>query len=301
MKKILSFVIPSLCVIAGFLFVSSTYTAKQTPSLEAWKKIYGDDIRSFIIESSPIDIPPFLHHPGIKDAYSVYIPENMWVIGFEPTVVGGPQSLLHHSNHMNMSAELDYCNGQDYPFFASGKESTSGFMPIPYAYSMNANDRVLNIVMFHNESPMEYTGVKHRLTIWYLPKDHANLKAVDPLFLDVHGSCTFSDFMVPPFSVSYHKKPDNPYVMKKSAKVILYGGHLHDYANSLSLMVNNRAVDVIQPKKDEKGKLISMPVTYPDNFFVHSGDNMWLETNTDNPLSREHDAMAQMLLFLYPF
>lgn len=284
----------------GVYFIPKNSTVAEEVSIEEWKKIYREEVKVLELESSPVTIEPFLHHPGIVTKDAMVIQEDIWVIGFVPEVINGPNELLHHSDYMNITAPLKFCSGVKYPFFAASKELTSGIFPIPYAYKFSKGDQIRNLAMYHNHSSVRYKDVRVRLNIWYISKDKADLKETEPLFLDVTGACFHEELIIPPRTDSFKKISSEPHVVEHGGKVVLYGHHVHDYAKHISLKLNGKILSNIVPENDDRGHLISLPVIYPKNLLIKKGDKLDIETEYWNPLNREHDAMAEILMFVHP-
>ncbi len=273
-------------------------TEEKPTTLEDWKKQYPQ-LKKYVFETKPINLPANLQHPGMMLVDDFKLPQKAWVIGFEPEVVNGPPDLLHHVDLID-SGYSYFCKGRmPNIIVASGEELNEGFAPLGYGYPTR-NGNTVSSIMYHNEHPDPHSDVRLRLTFWYLQEKDTTLKNHFPLFLDVLGACQWGDYFIPPKSSKVNTL--NPaYVVEKSGKILLIGPHAHHYAETFEVLLNGRLIKSLNLEHDEKGEdKHAIPIIRPKNLYVKKGDKLQLRVTYNNTTDSEIDAMGQAMFYIAP-
>lgn len=293
-------------------FGPSYFSKEENPSpvdpslqrLEEWRDAYPN-LESFTINVKSGYLDAHLRHPGKVLTGVVSFPEDGWVIGFVPEVIGAPHQVLHHMDLFNTSSLSRFCRDSDYAgnvgqgdvMFASGKELTKAVMPLGYGYAVDKGDDINYYVMYHNETPVARNGVTMRVTLWYLPQIDADLLSVYPLYLDVLGSCDAGDYYVSPGEERVDTMKVG-HIVQEDGKVVLMGGHLHDFGKALEVTLNGNSIHRFIPDRDASSRMLSISPVVPLDFFVSVGDVLGLESLYHNTSPNSIDAMAQALLYI---
>lgn len=272
----------------------------STKTLEDWKQTDAG-MKHFAVTFSPsVDhIGSGWHESFTISGWSEF-PESGWVVGFAPSVKSRGH-ILHHTNLINISRENPFCEGVYYPFFASGKELSSGFLPKGYGYRVEKGERIAYAGMFHHASKkvQHRKGIEiGRIEIFYLPDTGSKLRSVEPLFLDVVGACKYGEFAVSPGTTTLNS-PDG-LALPSAYRIIKAGAHMHDYGKQVTLLANNKSLFTAEATIDATGKLLSMPVIAPARKTLPAGTALTMQAeyfNTSGATTTEK-GMAQFLLFL---
>jgi hypothetical protein len=198
----------------------------------------------FVITIGPMDLPAAGHgeHHGEHGAVfppveTVVLPRDAYLYGFSFEIVDSrgrpvPSQVLHHLNLINPdNRELFLPISQR--MLAIGQETGAHSMPwLLFGYPVSAGQRVVVSAMMHNPTHNSYSGAELRLYINYVKRGRPwPLFSVYPFQLDVAFPAGDKSFDLPPgrISRSYEASP----IMK--GRLLIVGGHLHPYAESLKL------------------------------------------------------------------
>ncbi len=143
-----------------------------------------------------------------------------------------PDGLLHHMNVMN-PAERELFLPISRRVLASGRET--GEIRFPWLLlgtRVHSGEQVLANVMLHNESAVDYHGVRVRMVLNYVPEHRPwPFLSVFPWQLDVGFPVGDKSFDLPP-GRSERSYEGSPAV---AGKVIVVGAHLHEYGRTIEL------------------------------------------------------------------
>jgi hypothetical protein len=246
----------------------------------------------FAITIGPMDLPAAghgehhgVHHGAAGAVYppveTVILPRDAYLYGFSFEIVDHrgrrvPSQVLHHLNLINPDhRELFLPISQR--MLAIGQETGSHSMPwLLFGYPVSAGQKVVVSAMMHNPTHTSYTGAELRLYIKYVkPGRPWPLFRVYPFQLDVAFPAGDKSFDLPPgrISRSYEASP----IME--GRLIVVGGHLHPYAESLKLedVTANKVIWEGKPIEGKSGTLEGVTVgrlyrrlgykIYPDHVY----------------------------------
>lgn len=164
-------------------------------------------------------------------------PVDGWVYGCRIELVDSagrplPRDLLHHAGIVDFGRrELVY------PMFERllgvGKETGDLALPSNIGVPVPAGEPLALYVGLHDPRRGTVDGVRVRLTVLWTPRSAGAPLAVTPFFAEVnHRIGGTSAFDVPPGRSTW----SSTFRMPVSGGLIAVGGHLHDYATSLTLV-----------------------------------------------------------------
>ncbi len=242
----------------------------------------------FVITIGPMDLPAATHgeHHGEHGAVyppveTVILPRDAYLYGFSFEIVDArgkpvPSQVLHHLNLINPDyRELFLPISQR--MLAIGQETGAHSMPWPlFGYPVSAGERVVVSAMMHNPTHTSYSGAELRLYLKYVKRGRPwPWFTVYPFQLDVAFPAGDKSFDLPPgrISRSYEASP----IME--GRLLIVGGHLHPYAESLKLedVTANAVIWEGKPIEGEDGTLAGVTVgklyrrlghkIYPDHVY----------------------------------
>jgi hypothetical protein len=295
---VLVFSITVLLIISLTPTIDTSWAEEKGSTLSTWQSAYPEIVRSMVIDTGQVSLQANIHHPGIIISGDFVVPEDVWVVGFKPEVVSAPNYVLHHGNFINLSSKRIFCADMNYPFFAMGKELTQGSLPLGYGYPLSKGDKIFYTVMYHNPDSKEYIPTT-KLTVFYISRSDVTLKEAEPLFIDINGSCKFGDFTIKA-GETYIDKSKEGYEVKYPGKIVLAGAHMHDFADNVSLWLNDRLIKKYIPEKSGEENILSIPVSYPKDFTIKPGDIFKISTEYNNISRGDVDGMAQVLMYITP-
>lgn len=160
---------------------------------------------------------------------------------------------LHHAVWLNASEKDFTCASYPDRFFASGKERTRLTLPegygyywsnqaaTEYPYSLAGTNWLVNYHLDGMHAGHDITAYL-RLNLDFVPETGAALTPVDPLWLDVDGSCGDSEFdMLKEDRRGDVYRRDWTYWMPKAGHIMGLAGHLHD--GGIKLKLRNTTTD----------------------------------------------------------
>ena len=223
---------------------------------------------------------------------------------------------LHHAVWLNASEKDFTCGSYPDRFFASGKERTRLTLPegygyywsneaaTDYPYSMVGTNWLVNYHLDGMHAGHDITAFL-RLNLTFVPATEAALTPVDPLWLDVDGTCGDSEFDIAkgagPRDVF---RRDWEYWMPKAGHVIGLAGHLHD--GGIKLRLRNTTTDshlftsrALYESRKEPGYLTGMTTwTGLPGYRVEMNDVLQLRAVYDTTKARPGSMGIMMGMFL---
>lgn len=295
--------VPILLIVIGQSQQRASQTATITqeqwqtvPNLMVWHD-RASQLRQLTIKIKPMTLSAHLHHPGLSQEGTTKIPQDGWLIGFLPELVGAPAYTLHHADYVNLSTPSEACPSLPNMFYSFGVERREGSaLPSGYGYPVKAGDQIGYSVMFHNPDSQTYDQVSANLKLLYLPAGAGPLTSVYPMYLDVTGPCQRGDFRVPAHQ-SFTKTMPSSYQFTRKSQIIAYGGHLHQFGQKLTVSLNDQELTAFTPIFDIDRRVFRIPVQFPESLHIRSGDTMRLEVSYANPTDNDADGMGKLLIY----
>lgn len=252
-------------------------------------------------ETDPVDVPAKgMKHPQSK---IFMFKHDGWLIEAIPEIVNGPWRLLHHGWAFNTDRKDTLCPALPQALYATGREHIHVRFPEGYGLPVKKGEHWLmgpnGTVMLHNDDSLAYKDVRFRLTLkFYVPESGDKpLVSVKPMFLNLGEephlfTCTTgATYWIQPGEQI--DKWSREIVVKVPFKIVVLGGHLHDYSDYIRLTVSGKELWKTSPILDSKKRILNIP-TYldADGIPVKAGDKLMLETKHTNPLNKPVDAMG---------
>lgn len=188
--------------------------------------------------------------PG-EDRYEtrgITIPRNTYLTSFNADMTGD-SATLHHADifsrrHMNF-----YC--PKYPAYlaAFGAELKEVNFPDPYGIQVKRGTRLELSIHFANGSKDPAHG-EFQLRI----KGETKRKDITPVFLSIADYCDnpTAGYLIPAGVSRHEYSMIRPFIMPAAARLIGWGGHLHTFGTSLSLLQNNKEVSTLTLGKNPR-------------------------------------------------
>jgi hypothetical protein len=214
----------------------------QEPSIRLQDNPRADEFEILI---GPVDLPVMQHMTGgdhhgmmvLPPVQAVEIPFDAWIYGFryEVTDADGkpvPSSVLHHLNVID-PAQRDLFLPISYRVAAVGSET--GAMSLPwllFGHGVHGGQHLVIAAMLHNPTMTAYHGVTVKFIFEYVKTGRPwPLFPVYTFQMDVAFPVGDKDFDLPPgrSSKSWEGSPS------VSGRIIALGGHMHQYADGLTL------------------------------------------------------------------
>jgi hypothetical protein len=246
------------------------------------------------VREGPLNLPAKTDHmqmPQPPDLTWV-IPVNGWLLAYTPRLVDAagnsvPGTVLHHTAFWNMDRADFLCPNKEEHIFGAGSEMTN-WAEIPgYGYRVQKGDRIRIETMVYNPTDTAYDKVFLEVKIPYADSSAGSsaasaVKSVYPAWMDVQ-SCQNSGYDLKPGQ----NQNTGTVTVKYNGVLLGVGGHMHDYAKQITLddVTRNEKVVTLDPKVDEKGQLVSMPVvTFFDRggYKFAAGDQLKITATYDN-------------------
>ncbi len=232
---------------------------------------------SITLREGPMTLPARTSHMKMPQPPDLFwtIPIDAWLLAYAPRLVDArgnavPGIVLHHTAFWNTNRADFLCPNKEEHIFGAGTEMTN-WAEIPgYGYRVQKGDKIRIETMVHNPTDTAYDQVYLEVKIPYAAAsaDFAAAPAVKsfyPAWMDVQ-SCGNSGY-----DLKAGKNENTGSVTVKYNGILLgVGGHMHDYAQQITLedVTRKEKVVTLDAKLDEKGQLLSIPVV---TFFDHGG------------------------------
>ena len=219
-----------------------------------------------VIELAPVDLPAGAsHHRGIQPPVATgEMPTAGSMYGFRVELVDEtgalvPPELVHHFNLIDPDhRELFLPIARR--MAAAGRETGPTKLPwLLFGLPFVRGEHVIASAMLHNPTAVSYRGVRTRLIFSYTPASRPwPIWEASPWQLDVAFPVGDKSFDLPPgrSERSYEGSPAVP------GKIVVIGGHLHDYGVSLELIdaTTGEVIWRAQPVRDSAQRLVAIPI-----------------------------------------
>lgn len=219
------------------------------------------------------------------------IPLTGWLLAYHPRLVDAagnsvPGTVLHHVAFWNENRSDFLCPNKEEHIFGAGGELTDWAQIPGFGYRVEKGDQIRIETMIHNPTTASYKDVFLEISIPYAPaaKDETSppVKNIYPAWMDV-ASCGNSGYDLPPGA----SKKTGSVPVKYSGILLGVGGHMHDYAQQLTLEDSTAKdpVAVLPAKTDPQGHLISMPVVtffQTGGYHFAAGDQLTITATYNN-------------------
>jgi hypothetical protein len=220
------------------------------------------------------------------------IPIAGWLLAYHPKLVDAagnsvPGAVLHHVAFWNENRSDFLCPNKEEHIFGAGGELTDWSQIPGFGYRVEKGDRILIQTMIHNPTAVSYEKVLLEISIPYADDaTPAPVKNAYPAWMDV-TSCGNSGYDLPPGS----SEKTGTVPVKYSGILLGVGGHMHDYAQQLTLEDSSAKEPVAQlpAKTDPQGHLISIPVVtffQTGGYHFAAGDQLTITATYDNPTGK---------------
>lgn len=232
-----------------------------------------------------------------KDQLFFY-PKEGYITEITPSLIGtGDKEILHHAVIADIFEGRDTaCPSYKTLIFATGSEMTPFLAPISYGYKLKPLKN-----LFYLETHWQNLQNKEFSNIQFQYKIKVSKNTARPLHvvrLDASPVCDqHSSLVVQPHSIQTFSAKTS-YIAPYNGKIVLAGGHIHQYAKSLIILKNKEKVIEFLPNFDENGKVLSIPPVYPQELHINRGDRIDLESTYSNPLNSPIEAMAIAFIYL---
>jgi hypothetical protein len=246
------------------------------------------------LREGPMTLPANTSHMKMPQPPDLFwsIPIDGWLLAYAPRLVDArgnavPGIVLHHTAFWNTNRADFLCPNKEEHIFGAGSEMTN-WAEIPgYGYRVQKGDKIRIETMVHNPTGAAYDQVYLEVKIPYAEASSDSaaapaVKSVYPAWMDVQ-SCGNSGY-----DLKAGKNENTGSVIVKYNGILLgVGGHMHDYAQQITLedATRNEKVATLHAKLDEKGQLLSMPVvTFFDRggYQFAAGDRLKITATYDN-------------------
>src|SRR5215475_3395954 len=252
------------------------------------------DSHTITLRVGPMKLPANTSHMNMPQPPDLVwsIPITGWLLAFHPEIVDAsgdlvPGTVLHHVAFWNENRSDFLCPNKDEHIFGAGGELTDWASVPGFGYRVQKDDQIRVETMIHNPTPTSYDAAFLQITIRYLDDaSPAPVKNFYPAWMDV-SSCGNSGYDLP----AGPSEKSGTVAVKYDGVLLGVGGHMHDYAQQLTLEdpTKKESIATLKAKTDEKGHLLSMPV---EVFFssggkkLAAGDQLKITANYDNTSGR---------------
>ncbi|HEY7682434.1 MAG TPA: hypothetical protein VH879_07295 [Gemmatimonadales bacterium] len=229
------------------------------------------------VRAGPFRLPnmPIMEDHGMMDmgmgamtpVYHFTWPIEGWMRGFGSHVEDAhgrllPKHLMHHMIGVNYSRRQAIYPAAE-RLFGSGAETADATIPATIGVPMRPGMDLGFYIMWHNDTGTDLDSVYMSLTLKYSPRNQ-NPRPVEvlPLYMDVNltvgGTNTFD---VPPG----RSEKAWEFTFPLDGRLLGYGGHLHDYGESVRLedVTTGKVVAQVRAIKDKDGKTTGVTRSLP--------------------------------------
>jgi hypothetical protein len=254
----------------------------------------NENLHVITLRVGPMTLPANTSHMKIPQPPDLVwtIPTAGWLLAYHPKLVDAsgnsvPGTVLHHVAFWNENRSDFLCPNKEEHIFGAGGELTDWAQIPGFGYRVEKGDRIRIETMIHNPTATSYEEVFLEISIPYA--DHATpapVKNVYPAWMDVK-SCGNSGYDLPPGP----SKKTGAVPLKYSGILLGVGGHMHDYAQQLTLQDSTAKdpVAVLPAKTDEQGHLISIPVItffQTGGYHFSAGNTLTVIATYNNPTGK---------------
>jgi len=278
----------------GFMQGGMHHAIAQGVALDA---ITNESLHIITLRIGPLTLPANTSHMKMPQPPDLVwtIPLAGWLLAYHPKLVNAadnsvPGIVLHHVAFWNENRADFLCTNKEEHIFGAGGELTDWSQIPGFGYRVEKGDQIRIETMIHNPTAVSYKDVFLEISIPYAPfaKDEtpAPVKNIYPAWMDV-ASCGNSGYDLPPGP----SKKTGTVPVKYSGILLGVGGHMHDYAQQLTLEDSSakEPVALLPAKTDPQGHLISMPVVtffQTGGYHFVAGDQLIITATYNNPTGK---------------
>ncbi|OGZ44896.1 MAG: hypothetical protein A3C84_00845 [Candidatus Ryanbacteria bacterium RIFCSPHIGHO2_02_FULL_48_12] len=236
-----------LSIIVGvftLLVISILFTSQHGP----WMNRGDSYLPNSRDASFTIDVPYQNLLPG-EDRYArqkITVPVDTYINSFAPEMQG-LFTMLHHANIVDTSESDIYCPNFPRMLFATGNEIKIVDEIYPgYGVPVRKGAVLEAFVHFANTTTRVESGI---LRLRFSGK--AGLRPTLPLFLTIGDYCISSElageYTIPAGIATSKTRMQRPVVLPRAGKLLMWGGHVHQYGTSLRLIKNGEVISTLLP------------------------------------------------------
>jgi hypothetical protein len=282
-----------------------THNLSTTPGVKQPSMLVVDERQEgrLTIRIGPMHFPARTAHWYVNGLV-FSIPFDGWLTAFEPNLIDRrgqrlPGELLHHVNFHNTTRRDLLCPKDAEFVFSAGRELQPWRSPVGTGLRVHQDDPILVRMMLGNQTDLDFPNAYFEMRITYTPySELSHLQNVHPiLFAILHckKGPTFYD-LKPGLNVA-----TKDIVIPLAGKLLMLGGHMHDYARSLTLddLSNGETIAVLDARLDSEGRFLSLPIislAEQGGYKIAPGQPVRLTSTYDNPTGRvlRNAAMGDM-------
>lgn len=279
----------------GFMRHGMSHETQKNVKLE--EKI-DEAARRITLREGPLNLPAHSAHDKTPQPVDQTwtVPFDGWLLGFTPKMMDSagaavPGKLLHHTAFWNTNRPDFLCRNKEEHIFGAGSEMNVWPAVPGFGYHVHKGDYIRIETMVYNPTGQDFSGVWLQVEIQYLPQpagaEKAAIRDIYPAWIDVQ-ECGNSGYTLLAGKSSKTGVITVPY----SGALLGVGGHVHDYAANLTLReaASGKVIASLDAKTDEKGALLSLPVTTfyeTGGYALKAGEKLEVTTSYNNPADSE--------------
>jgi hypothetical protein len=205
-----------------------------------------------------------MHHAGGHGLpiFRFAWPVDGWLRGFRVAIHDGggrplPRRLLHHVNLLHLERRQ-----LTQPIFertiAAGQETDEVLLPRSLGVRIDAGTGLALLSAWANDTGDDLHDVVLELTLPYLPANTTpRPREVRPVSFDVGFRAGLTDGFDLDSGRTVHERE---FILPIDGRLLAVGGHLHDYAESLSLVdvASGKVLIALLPRSDSGGKVLGV-------------------------------------------
>jgi len=270
------------------------------------QELANSETKVLIIEPLFHDYGPFdLKAESLQQVPRVMeftFPEDLWLVGYEISMIdrAGNQLAREFQCHtfLGTSMPAHHSHEEVVGIFSDGYTPKLE-LPAGFGIFFKAGEKILWNPMFNNRNP-ERAVVSMRLTLNVVRTRNlggSKLKALNTTFSTIQDP---TDLYFVPAGEDIR---ETTFKLPFKGMIHLMGTHIHPYGVSIELinLTRNESVWKAVGKRDEKGRLVAMPI-YSNlrGYAVNSEDRFKMVAIYKNPTRQRVDAMAGVFILYSP-
>ena len=247
--------------------VPAAVTTRDSTSVPALSVSLDEGRHEVTLIIGPFAVPAMMDMPGMDHEHAMtrYSQQFDWPIdgfgrGFRlelTDAAGKPVSrqVLHHIVIENQ-ARRQLMLPVSERLLAAGRETGNLMLPASIGLPLTKGSRMKAVMMWHNETGLDLTGVTLRLVIRYMPTNQMPrpIPAL-PFTFDVQDRLGQPNtFDIPPG----HSETSRDFVMPVGGRLLGVSGHMHDYAVGLRLeeVTSGKVLIRLPIETDSTGRIV---------------------------------------------
>lgn len=222
--------------------------------------------------------------------------KDVWITEIIPQIINGPAELLHHGEILYKNQKDDQCK-TDKMFYTYAKEQVRFKIPEGYGYFIPKGTLVYSApsgLHFRNDTQTSFRDVSYTINLKGTADSSRKLNKLEIFWLNVECSEEKELIFPLPPKQKYQLSLKEQYVAPIDFKIIMFGGHLHDFGRKLDFKINGQINATLIPETDNLGRVLSMPIFYfdKDPIIIKRGDSLDIEVTYDNPTDKIQEGMG---------